>query len=201
MKKYIFIIFLLSATFSFAQEKYFYASLDVNKPLSNTSWIGDVSSSGVRAGYHIFLNPRLSAGLDIGWATFDQYNPTETTQHATGAITTDYFKYIYTYSATASLRYYFPLGEAERFFPYAGLGLGANTNEYIIYYNIYQDAARGWGFLARPEAGILVRLGSRRSLGLMAAVHADYSTNKNEKFGYKNFSTLGFQIGIILLEF
>ena len=131
---------------------------------------------------------------------YDQYKPTETTETGSGAITTDYFKYVYSYSAAASAQYNFRLGESETFYPYVGLGLGANSNEYTLYYNIYKDSETKWGFLARPEAGILVKFGQRRSLGAMAAVHYDYSTNKSENFDYDNFSSVGFQVGIILMN-
>lgn len=124
-----------------------------------------------------------------------------TKQTGTGAITSDYFHYIYNYSAVASGQYYFKSEEEDRFFPYAGLGLGANTNEYVLYYNIYKDTQRSWGFLARPEAGILYRFSERSSLGIMAAVHFDYSTNQSDKFNYNSFSGLGFQIGLMSMSF
>ena len=134
-------IFLLVALFSFtvlsAQEKYFYLNLDINKPASNTSWIEDVTASGGKVGYRGFITPNFSAGLDLGWANYDQYEPTSTKQNPTGAITTDYFHYIYSYSAVVSGQYYLKNEDEERLFPYAGLGLGANTNEYVLYYNIY----------------------------------------------------------------
>lgn len=196
---FLFLMMLISVL-GLAQEKYFYINLDVNKPLSNTDWIGAVSASGLKAGYRVFINEKFSAGIDIGYATFDQYRDTETYQTGTGAITTDYFKYIYSYSGVVSGQYNFPIGDREKLFPYVGIGLGANTNEYVLYYNIYQDAERSWGFLARPEAGILYKFGSRRSIGAMAAVHYDYSTNKSEQFEYGNFSSVGFQIGLVFLE-
>jgi hypothetical protein len=201
MRNFLTLILLMVAQFSFAQDKYFYVSLDVNKPLSNSAWVDDISARGVRAGYRAFITPRLSAGLDLGWGAFDQYKPTETVVTETGAMTTDYFNYIYTYSIAASAQYYFNKEDSEIFFPYAGLGLGANNNEYVKYYNIYSEAERSWGFLARPEVGILVRFGERRTLGAMAALHYDFSTNKSDQFGYKNFNTLGFQIGLIFLDF
>jgi hypothetical protein len=202
MKKLVFSVLLLLITIvgAFSQEKYFYINLDVNKPLSNTEWIGNTSASGIRGGYRFFINPRISAGLDLGWTTYDQYRDTETYQTGTGAMTTDYFKYIYNYSAVISGQYNFPVGDRERFFPYAGLGLGANKNNYVLYYNIYEDEDRSWGFLARPEAGILVKFGTRRSLGAMAAVHYDFATNKSDMFEYSNFSTVGFQIGLVFLR-
>jgi hypothetical protein len=198
-KIFVFALLLISPAL-LAQDKFFYVALDFNKPLSNTSWISSFSARGARAGYRAFITPRISAGLDLGWSVYDQYNPTETIENATGAITTDYFNYIYSYSAVVSGQYYFPLGDSETFFPYASIGFGANTNEYVKYYNIYDDRERAWGFLARPEAGILVKFGGRKSLGAMAAIHYDYSTNQSDKYNYKNFSTAGFQVGLLFFD-
>jgi hypothetical protein len=196
MKKLIVFVFVLIMGCAVAQDRYLYVGLDVNKPISNTTWIGDVSTRGVRGGYRAFISPRFSAGLDVSWSAFDQYHATETVQNPTGAFTTDYFKYIYSYSAALSGQYYFTTGNNDRVLPYAGLGLGANNNHYVRYYNIYQDSQRAWGFLARPEAGVLIKIGARRSLGFMAAVHYDYTTNKSSKFNYSNFSAVGFQVGL-----
>ena len=202
MARYIFILIgLFSSGVALGQEKYMYVTIGGSKPLSNTGWIEDFSFSSGRVGYRGFIRPDFSAGLDIGWANFDQYEPTSTKQNATGAITTDYFHYIYQYSAVVSGQYYFKDDEEERLFPYAGLGLGASTNEYVLYYNIYEDTDRSWGFLARPEIGLLFRFTDRSSLGIMAAIHFDYSTNKTDKFEYKNFSAVGFQIGLMSMSF
>lgn len=183
-----------------AQDNYLYVSWDINVPLSNTNWVGNTSTRGGKAGYRAFFaDGKFSAGLDFNWATFDEYAPTETIQNANGAITTDYFKYIYNYGLAASGQYYFLKGQSDILFPYAGLGLGATYNDYTLFYNIYKDVRKSWGFLARPEAGILVRFGPRRSLGAMAAVHADYSTNRSKDFGYDNFANVGFQVGLMLM--
>lgn len=199
MRKLILFAVLLAAQSVLAQEKYFYVALDVNKPLSNTSWVNDGTARGMRLGYRAFINRKFSAGLDLSSSAYDQYKPTETMQSGSGAVTTDYFNYIYSYTAVVSGQYYFGNDEQERFFPYAGLGLGANNNRYVMYYNIYEDSESGWGFLARPEAGILYKFG-RRSLGVMASVHYDYSTNQSKKFGYDGFSAIGFNVGVIFLE-
>lgn len=192
------LVFLSSA--AFGQGQYFYMTLDFAKPTSNTEWISDMATRGVRVGYRTFINEKISAGIDLGWNTFEQYSPTETKETGNTAITTDYFKYIYAYSGTISGQYNFQVGEGDRFYPYAGLGVGAASHEYVMYYNIYRDDERSWGFLVRPEAGILVRLSRYGSFGLMGAVHYDYSTNKSPKFNYGNFSALGFQLGIVFIE-
>lgn len=202
MARYIllFVTLLLSGHLR-AQEKYIYLSVDASKPLSNTAWIEDITFAAGKIGYRGFIRPNLSAGLDVGWANFDQYEPSSTKENPTGAITTDYFHYVYSYSAVISGQYYFKPEDEDRFFPYAGLGLGANTNEYVLYYNIYEDTERAWGFLARPEVGLLFRFSERSSLGIMAALHYDYSTNKSEKFNYGHFSSIGFQLGLISMSF
>ena len=188
--------------FAQAQENYFYISWNGTIPLSSTEFIDNASGRGAKIGFRKFVGAerRISVGADFNWAQYDQYKPRETFVNESGAITTDYFNYIYQYGLTVSGQYYFPLGENERFFPYVGLGLGANRNEYNVYYNIYTDTDRVFGFLARPEAGIIVRVGERRRTGIMAAIHYDYSTNKSDQFDYDNFSSVGVQLGIVLLQ-
>lgn len=200
--KYILLLVLLFPLFAEAQENYFYISWNGNIPLSSTEYIDNISGRGAKIGYRGYFGRyrRFSAGVDINWAQYDQYKPKETFYNETGAITTDYFNYIYSYGLTASSQYYFPLGDKETFFPYVGLGLGVNRNEYTVYYNIYTDTDKKFGFLARPEAGIMVRIGERKKMGALASVHYDYSTNTSKDLDYKNFSTLGFQLGIFFLQ-
>jgi hypothetical protein len=133
-------------------------------------------------------------------ANYHDYLPTATYQTGNTTITTDYFKYLYALSAVASAQYNLTVGNGETFFPYAGLGVGAQNNEYVRYYNAYTDKDKSWGFLARPEAGILIKFTRYRSVGAMAAVHYDFATNKSTLFNYNNFSSVGFQIGIMFLE-
>ncbi|MBL0740128.1 outer membrane beta-barrel protein [Chryseolinea lacunae] len=204
MKK-LAILFLLTGvcTFVNAQENYFYLNWDINQPLTNTDWLGATSARGVKVGYRVFIGSerKFSAGLDVNWTTFAEYKPTETFEQTSGAITTDYFNYIYQLGFTASGQYYFRGENKEsRFLPYAGLGLGANKNDYSVFYNIYKEKERSWGFLARPEAGVLVRISERRRLGLMAVVHYDYSTSKSNDYNYSSFSSVGFQVGIISMQ-
>ena len=203
MRRYLIILFFGITGVASAQDNYFYFSWDVNFPLNNTEWIGSSSTRGAKFGFRKFIGSesKFSVGLDVNWAYYQEYKPTETFQQpGGGAITTDYFNDIFQAGVVASGQYYFPLGNGERFFPYAGLGLGAARNAYTVSYNIYSDEESAFGFLARPEAGILIRLGERRRLGLMAGVHYDFSTAKSESYGYDNFMNAGFQLGIIMMQ-
>ena len=193
---------LTTAVTTFAQRSYFYFAWDVNQPLSNTNWIEDTSTRGARVGFRKFIGDqrRISVGLDVNWNYFQTYKPTETFYTDNGAVTTDYFNDIAQVAAAISGQYYFPISDKQVFYPYVGLGLGANRNRYTVSYNIYQDEESAYGFLARPEAGILVRIGERRRFGLTAALHYDFSTNRSETYGYNNFMAAGFNIGLVALQ-
>lgn len=187
---------------SIAQRSYLYFAWDVNQPLSNTSWVDETSARGARAGFRKVIGEarRISVGLEVNWNYFQTYKPVETFSTDNGAVTTDYFNDIFQMAAALSGQYYFPIGDKQVFYPYVGLGLGANRVDYTVSYNIYQDQDRGYGFLARPEAGILVRIGERRRFGVIAAVHYDYSTNQSSDYGYNNFMAAGFNIGVVALQ-
>lgn len=204
MKKLKLLIIFLMAGYglAFAQDSYFYVNWDVNTPLTNKEWISNTSTRGAKMGFRKFIgaNRKFSAGADLNWAYFNEYKPTETFQSPTGAITTDYFNDIFQIGLTGSGQYTFPVGNREHIFPYAGIGLGASRINYSVSYNIYSEEEDSWGFLARPEAGVLVRIGTRRKLGVMAAVHYDYSTAKSSNYDYNSFSSFGFQIGAMLLQ-
>jgi len=195
-------LFVLASGAAVAQESYFYLNWDVNAPLTNKSWLGTTSARGGKIGFRKFIGAerKFAAGVDVNWSYYEEYKPTETFPQSAGAITTDYFNDIAQIGAAASGQYYFPVGKRDHFFPYAGIGLGAVRNEYSVSYNIYKDQERSYGFLARPEAGILVRIGTRRKLGLMAAVHYDFTTAKSDNYDYSNFSTVGFQLGVMILQ-
>ncbi|MEO5976442.1 MAG: hypothetical protein ABIS36_14675 [Chryseolinea sp.] len=200
--KFILILVAFAAAPALAQESYLYFSWDYTQPLTNKSWISGGTARGAKAGVRKFIGQerRFSAGVDFNWNYLQEYKPTETVQTSTGAFTTDYFNNIASIALVASGQYYFPLGNKEHFFPYAGLGMGANRNRYSQSYNIYQDSETKYGFLVRPEAGILVRLGGRRRWGAMAAVHYDYSTNKNATYDYNSYSAVGFQLGVMIWQ-
>lgn len=201
MKKILVLVLSLTFLHAQAQDNYGYLSWNLNVPLSNTEWLDATSSAGGKLGFRFMLrDTRFSVGVDFNWATYDQYEPTQTFEEPGGSITTDYFKYVYNYGIVVSGQYNVPLDDNERFYYYGGLGLGANSNTYSLYYNIYEESYRKTGFLVRPEAGLIARFGRRRSFGAIAAVHYDFSTNQIKEFNYTNFSNVGFQLGLVLMS-
>jgi hypothetical protein len=202
MKKLLILcLLILAANGVLAQRNYLLATWNYNVPLSNSDFLNSSSGAGGKIGYRFQIaESRFSVGLDINWATYDEYKPYETFEQPGGATSTDYINYIYNYGAVVSGQYSFPLGEKELFIPYGGIGIGANYNVYRTYYNVFQNEDKRPGFLVRPEAGMLIRFGERKSLGAIVGISYDYSTNKSEDFGNENFSSFGAQVGLVLMS-
>jgi opacity protein-like surface antigen len=195
MKKLIILFLSCFAFTSHAQHNYLYVGLDISKP-STPDFVNETSANGIKIGYRFFVSDRFSVGIDFNRNIYDQYQPKQTFSTENGHLTTDYFTYIYSFGVAASGQYNFNLN--DKFFPYVGLGLGALNNEYVIYYNIYKEGDQHWGFVVRPEAGIIAKLG--RSVGAFASITYDYTTNKSEYFELDKFSTVGFQLGLVLMS-
>jgi hypothetical protein len=194
------IVFSLMGSWANAQDfdGYYAIGVDVTKPLSNTNWINN-PGVGIKVGLQRFLNERWSLGGDFNWGTYSKYVPTETFYQNNGAITTDYFRYIYSYGLVLSARHYYP-STNKHFLPFLGLGMGASENKYTIYYNRYSDQSKVYGFLARPEAGVLIRFSERRSIGALATIHYDYSTAASGKQGYSSFSGIGISLNVMAID-
>ncbi len=179
-------------------DKYYSVVFDVNKPLSNTEFIKNTSTRGAKFIYREFINEKFSVGGEFGLATYNDYVPPAVYTNGNTSIYTDFFGYAYNYSLTLSGEYYFITD--KWIMPYAGFGFGAAYNRYTIFYNIYGDEDKKWGALFRPNVGTLMRFGKKTSWGATAGIHLDFSTAKSKDFDYKNFSNLGFQIGLVYMK-
>ncbi|HEY8513641.1 MAG TPA: hypothetical protein VIL31_16895 [Cyclobacteriaceae bacterium] len=194
------LLLLLCTVSGVAQDfdRYFYFTWMPSMPLSNTDWIDESTGKGVRFGYRKLISDKFAAGIDYTWATYDQYYPTTTFVDGTRTITTDYFNYVYSYGLTVSGQYFMPFS-TERVMPFVGLGLGAQLNRYFQYYNIYTDDDQVWGFLGRPEVGVLFPFGGK--WGATVAAHYTFSTAKSEYFGYDGFNSIGFNVGVVMMSY
>jgi len=191
---------LLGVSSASAQDfdRYFSLSWMGSKPLSNTSWIDDDTGKGVRFGYRKLINDKFAVGFDYTWATYDKYYPTATFEEGTRTITTDYFNYVYSYGLTLSGQYFLPFA-TPRVMPFVGLGVGAALNRYFQYYNIYAEDDQSWGFLGRPEVGVLFPFGGK--WGATVSGQYNFSTAKSDYFGYDDFNSLSFNVGVVLMSY
>lgn len=179
-------------------EKMFFVGWNGNTPLVNKDFAGKTSSHGARIGFRQLIREQIAVGLDVTWATYDGYTPRQTYYSSTGALTTDYVNYANNYGALVTGDYYF--FKEKKVMPYVGLGAGVAYNSYKQYFNIYSNGKSGVGFMTRPQAGIWIKAGERRNWGINAGIHYDFSTARAKDFGYNNFMNVGFELGIVFLQ-
>lgn len=75
----LFLIFSLGQLQAQDFDGYYSFGLDINQPLSNTSWVNN-PGIGFQLGFQRFINERFSLGADFNWGTYKKYQPTETFQ-------------------------------------------------------------------------------------------------------------------------
>lgn len=165
---------------------------------TNNDFLTKTSFAGGKFEYRHFLEGKpLSFGMSIGWNSYQEYIPTQTIVYDEGskAITTDMDRVIYTVPMAATGHYYFNYGKTAM--PYVGLGVGAQYSEQDIYYNIFLDEESNWGFLVRPEIGVLIAPG-QKNWGILAGASYSFATNKNDRFQIDNLKNFSFNIGLFM---
>jgi len=175
--------------------KYFGMVWDVNKPLSNTEFIKNISPLGLKITYREFVNQKFSIGVDLGFASYEDH--LEPAIYVDGNTSTfaELYGYAFNTSLTLAGEYYFLTDKPVM--PYVGFGLGAAYNKYTMYYNIFDNQDKVWGLMLRPSAGALISFGKNSPLGVITGLHYDYATTKSSDFDYENFSSLGIQVGLV----
>jgi hypothetical protein len=179
-------------------ERYFALSYDVNMPMSNTGFVTNTATRGFQVGFRKKISEKIYAGLDLNNATYTSHIPRQTYYSDAGALTTDFYNYVYSYGGTVAGDYYF--STEKKVMPFVGLGLGASYNTYTQYYNVFTNTDKAWGLLVRPQAGALFKLGKFESWGLITAVHFDYSTARSKDFRTNNFMNVGLRVGVMFFD-
>jgi Outer membrane protein beta-barrel domain len=175
-------------------DELFGLSWDINIPVNN-NFTNKTSLDGFQMDYRKMIKPDLSVGLEINWASYEQYYPRKTYQIPNGAVTTDFYSYLYTFPLAISVHHYFHGN--NKIFPYAGLALGATYAEMKLFYNTYSSSDYNWGFLIRPELGAIVKFSDNSSWGLMIGARYNYSTNTQSNFKINGIQSVGFQLGLV----
>jgi opacity protein-like surface antigen len=195
----LFLLVIASGTAS-AQffDKMFFVGWNFNTPLVNKDFIAKPSSKGARLGYRELIREQIAIGVDVTWATFDDYEPRQTYYSQNSTITTDFSNYANNYAVLLTADYYF--FKERKIMPYAGLGAGLAYNSYKVYYNVYSGGDNSFGLALRPQAGVWLKFNDRKNWAFNAGVHFDYATAKSVDLGYKNFLSAGFELGVVFLD-
>ena len=69
-----------------------------------------------------------------------------------------------------------------------------------MYFNIYNLHETNWGFLVKPEAGVLLKFGENSRSGIVFGIRYNYATNRQPDFKIDNIQTLSFQLGLALMN-
>ena len=162
-------------------------------PLSE-NYLKETSLRGGSLEYRRFIKPNMSVGIGFSWNSFEQYHPPRVYEKPDGsqALYTDFVHQVYTLPIYLNAHYYLKGGDKLK--PYVGIGLGAQYSEQDAYYNIFVTEEKNWGFVARPEIGLLYRISNY--FGLHANVGFNYATNKSEEFRIDDLKHVYYSIGI-----
>ena len=167
--------------------------------IPSNDFISGESYSGGRIEYQRMIKPHLSVGISGSWNSFQEYVPKSTYQKpdGSGAITTDLVRELYSVPLTLTTKYYFNRGGGKKLLPYAGIGLGAQYSAEAIYFNIYGIEDNNWGFVARPELGLLYALSDHTALYFSATYNS--ASIKSDFFQHDNLNhtvlSIGFSFG------
>ncbi len=132
-------------------DELFGLSWDINIPVNN-NFTNKTSLDGFQMDYRKMIKPDLSVGLEINWASYEQYYPRKTYQIPNGAVTTDFYSYLYTFPLAVSIHHYFHVN-SNIIFPYAGIALGATYAEMKLFYNTYVIKRLQLGFPDQARTG------------------------------------------------
>lgn len=173
---------------------------EIGFPGNNKNFLSKTSLSGIKLDYRHFIKENLSVGIFADWNSYYQYFPsaTYTNPDQTQAVTTDMYRYVYTFPFGANAHYYFNTGKIIK--PFAGIAMGAQYAEQKLYYNVFVSQAKNWGFLVKPELGLICKPIPESGFGLLAGVSYSYATNVNKDFGFNSLQSFNIQIGIIFVK-
>src|SRR4030095_8740244 len=200
MKKLIILIFIFATCLGSisAQKDWKLDNLmTINWPIATALHTNDLKGASLAGGnfeYRRLIKPNMSVGIGFSWNSFEQYIPPKVYDRPDGSrqIYTDFVHQVYTLPMYLNAHYYFKSGDKLK--PYAGIGLGAQYSEQSAYYNIFVTEDDNWGFVARPEAGLLFRFSEY--FGLHGNVGFSYATNKNEALKIDELKHVYYNVGI-----
>jgi len=165
--------------------------------IPSNDFMSATSYSGGRIEYQRMIKPNMSVGISGSWNSFSEYVPKTTYQKpdGSGAITTDIVNEVYSVPLTLNVKYYMREGKGNTLIPYVGIGLGGQYSAQAKYFNIYGIEDNNWGFVARPELGVLFSF-NRNSALFLSGVY-NYAAIKSDFFGNESLDHIAVSLGFV----
>jgi hypothetical protein len=163
--------------------------------IPSNDFISKTSLGGFGMDFRKLIKKNFSVGFDISWNSYSQYVPGHTHNITDGAITTGFYKYLYTLPLALNAHYYFY--RSKKVVMYASMGMGAVYSEQKLYYNAFVTDDFNWGFLVRPEAGVLIRPSNENKFAFLLGVRYSNSSNQQDNIPITGLTAVGFKIGVV----
>jgi hypothetical protein len=162
-------------------------------PLGNTSdFIGKSSFRGGTFDYKFHIHDAASIGASLGWYTFfEKQEPgTYTIREETLTLTGNQYRYVNSIPILFTGNYF--LGNASRYTPFVGVGIGTTYNAYRLEMGMYTLEVDTWHFTLAPELGVRVKVADGLSTYFSARYHNNFETTDLSTQSY-----LGLNIGMM----
>ena len=187
---------LLMAGSAVSQDHLFGISWEMNFP-TNSDYLDEPSFAGGKFEYRYFVKKNFSIGMAVNWASYEQKVPRQTFEKPDGnsAVTSDFVAIAYQVPITATAHYYF--NKMKFIEPYVGIAMGAQSLVQDLYYNVYISSNSSWGFVVRPEVGVIIKPDSFNGWGFLVNAGYSYATNETEAINRNNFSNVGVGLGVV----
>ncbi|MBX2964042.1 MAG: hypothetical protein KF687_16130 [Cyclobacteriaceae bacterium] len=194
MKKYIVIALLIVLTSAVKAQHFssFRMHYDVAVPLGDFSdYIDRASWRGVSIDSRWEVNPKVTAGFNLGWQVFSQRfdNVTEVLSSGRTTVNGTQFRFVNTYPMQVNAHYY--LGEEYSIRPWAGLSVGTAFTDQRTQVGFIEIKDTSWSFALTPQVGIDIPVDSNNTCFTFNVRYNYFSQNTVSH----NYSFLIFGVG------
>lgn len=156
-------------------------------------FIGKASPRGFSADLQYFINDKVSAGLNIGYADFYEKFGRQLYNFGGEDVSAVKTHSVQTIPILAKVGYNKLRGDNSIFQPYAALGIGMNVIMYEEWWGSLVDQQNKWAFVAAPEIGTRIAFNKYSAKGIDIALRYHYSPVKINDV--RNVQTISLNVG------
>jgi outer membrane protein W len=158
------------------------------------------SLRGYALGYHYFLTPEISVGINGGFNSFYQRRGYDTYTEGTVSISGIQSRYLNTIPVHLTGRYM--LFPDQRLRPFVGIGLGTVNATRRVDMGLFCSRNSDWMLSIKPEVGVKYLINNRFALTLSGIYYQTFDANDLEAqpFGTINLGLVIFSLSYISIK-